>query len=306
MKAGAFTFLLGICLAGTITPAQTDRPRLMVLGIAQDAGFPQAACAKTCCEQAWQDQRVRRQVSCLGLIQGKRYWILDATPDFPDQMHQIAAQANQPSQLAGIFLTHAHIGHYTGLMHLGREVMGAKQVPVYAMPRMTTYLKGNGPWSQLVKLDNIALKILQDKKPITLTNLMVTPFLVPHRDEFSETVGYRIEGPNKTAIFIPDIDKWERWETPIEDLVREVDLAYLDAAFYADGEIPGRAMSEIPHPFIVETMARLKGLTAEQKARVRFIHLNHTNPALNPESEAARSIKEAGFRLAVQGEIVDL
>ena len=36
--------------------------------------------------------------------------------------------------------------------------------------------------------------------------IKVNPFLVPHRDEFSETVGYQIEGPNKTALFIPGIN----------------------------------------------------------------------------------------------------
>jgi len=30
------------------------------------------------------------------------------------------------------------MGHYTGLMHFGREVMGTNNLPVYAMPKMKT------------------------------------------------------------------------------------------------------------------------------------------------------------------------
>eukprot|EP00957_Ditylum_brightwellii_P156501 11911053-Ditylum_brightwellii.AAC.1 len=63
----------------------------------------------------------------------------------------------------GIFLTHAHIGHYTGLMYLGREALGAVDVPVYAMPRMRSFLKNNGPWSQLVSLGNINIQNLEEK-----------------------------------------------------------------------------------------------------------------------------------------------
>ena len=83
--------------------------------------------------------------------------------------------------------------------------------------------------------------------------LQVTPLLVPHRDEYTETVGFWIQGPNRSALFIPDIDKWERWDslgTAIEDWIAKVDVAYLDGTFLEEGEIPGRAIEEIPHPFI--------------------------------------------------------
>ena len=70
------------------------------------------------------------------------------------------------------------------------------------------------------------------------------PFLVPHRDEFSETVGFEIKGENKTAVFIPDIDKWSKWNSDLKELIKRVDYAFLDATFYKNGEIPSRDMSE--------------------------------------------------------------
>jgi pyrroloquinoline quinone biosynthesis protein B len=217
-------------------------------------------------------------------------------------------QAEAPGcTLAGVFLTHAHIGHYTGLMHLGREVMGARGVPVHAMPRMRAFLEGNGPWDQLVRLDNVSIVPLAADSATALSpRLSVTPFRVPHRDEYSETVGFVIEGPSRRVAFLPDIDKWDRWERPVEDLIRSVDAAYLDATFFDGAELPGRDIREIPHPLIVESLERFKGLAGDARARVRFIHLNHTNPALDPEGEAARRVRAAGCAIAAEGETFGL
>ncbi len=285
-------------------------PFAVVLGTAQDGGFPQAGCKKVCCKNAWGDAAKRRDPASLGLIDpvsGQR-WLIECTPSFPRQAQRLdAAHPKLAGRIDGILLTHAHMGHYAGLLHLGREVMGADGVPVHAMPRMEKFLRTQGPWSQLVQLKNIALRPMRDGRTFVLNNrLRVTPFLVPHRDEFSETVGFRIEGPRQKILWLPDIDKWERWKTPLEKALAGVDVAYLDATFYADGELPGRDMSKIPHPFIAETMRRLKNQPAAVRAKVRFIHLNHTNPAHDPRSAAAKAIRAAGFRVAEQGERVEL
>ena len=243
-------------------------------------------------------------------------WMIEATPDFPAQLeklNQLYPTIKTPAEktiplsnylgLNGIFITHGHIGHYTGLMYLGRESIGAKGVPVYTMPRMTTFLKNNGTWSQLVNLNNIALKPLIENQPVKLnTRISITPFLVPHRDEYSETVGFKIVGPNKTIVFIPDIDKWEKWDKNIEELIKDCDIAYLDGTFFDVEELPGRNINEIPHPFVSESIKRLNILSAKEKAKVHFIHFNHTNPLINNDNEAVKKVKSAGFNIAIEGE----
>ncbi|MEN0006535.1 MAG: MBL fold metallo-hydrolase [Bacteroidota bacterium] len=279
--------------------------KLMVLGIAQDAGFPQAACAKSCCTAAWKDKSIRRMVSCLGVVdeqQGKS-WMFDATPDFKDQLQLLSGNAS----LEGVFLTHGHMGHYTGLMQLGREAMGASSVPVYVMPRMSRFLRTNGPWGQLVQLRNIQLQpIVADTIFQISATLSVQPVLVPHRDEYTETVGFLIAGPTKSALFIPDIDKWSKWERSIVALIREVDYAFLDGTFYQNGELPGRDMSEIPHPFVEESMALFEELPKEEKSKIYFIHFNHTNPLLRANSSERQAVREAGFRIAEEGMTINL
>lgn len=288
---------------------QQSEQSLYILGVLQDAGFPQIGCYEAHCLPAWKDRRLQRGAVSIALIDKKEKtkYVFDASPDLAQQLYQLSTIApDSDYSLAGIFLTHAHIGHYAGLMYLGHEAMGAKEIPVFAMPRMKKFLEGNGPWSQLVQFNNIQLHPLLDKQSISLADLTVMPFTVPHRDEYSETVGYLIKGQHKSAIFIPDINKWESWHTSIADLVKTVDYAFLDAAFYADGELPGRDMSKIPHPFVSETMAIFDSLPLAERNKIWFIHMNHTNPLLNKHSLETKLVESKGYNIALEGLIFDL
>jgi len=283
-------------------PYEAEHPFIVVSGIAQDAGYPQIDCNKECCKKYWDKKLPRQKVASLALIDPatNQKWIFEATPDITAQMHE--SDTYLKGNLSGIFLTHAHFGHYTGLMYLGREALNAKEVPVYAMPRLNDFLQSSGPWSQLVKLKNIQLQKLRADSTIQLTdNISVTPLLVPHRDEFSETVGYSIKSGNKSLLFIPDIDKWQKWEKDIRQLVKHYDYLFLDGTFYNEKELPGRNMAEIPHPFIKESMELFKDLSGPDKKKIWFIHFNHTNPLLDQSSIEYKEVKNRGFNVATEG-----
>ena len=292
------------CQNESVGKTELKAPYLVVLGVAQDAGYPQAACQKSCCQKFHEKKESAKKVSCLGLVDqlNNQSWLLDATPDFPAQWQLIHNDLKTSTQPTGILLTHAHIGHYTGLMHLGREAMGADKVEVYAMPRMTKFLKGNGPWSQLVFLENILLNPIQPETKYTLNDhFSFEAISVPHRDEYSETVGYRVKGPNKSILFIPDIDKWERWDKDIVEEIAKVDYAFLDGTFFKNGELPNRDMSQIPHPFVEESMSIMENMPQEEKAKVYFIHFNHTNPLVLSQSPEKEELLKAGYQVAVEG-----
>ena len=275
---------------------------LILLGTLQDAGAPQINCNKKCCQDLFEQSDLVRRVSSLGLLDfnTQKKYLFDATPDISKQLHALkkASPIATSSIVDGIFLTHAHIGHYTGLMYLGKEAVNATEVSVFAMPKMSSFISDNGPWSQLVTNRNIALRPLVANQPISLSpTLQVTPFLVPHRDEYSETVGYLIEGPHKKALFIPDIDKWNRWELNLATELKKVDYAFLDATFYSAKELGNRDMSQIPHPSVLETIQTLKDLSMEERAKVIFTHFNHTNPLLDSTSEATKKVLALGFKI---------
>ena len=327
-RPGALSLtLLASTLFTAAAPAQGAARcavELVVLGVAQDGGAPQIGNPD---DPAWDDPALRRLATSIAVVDRphEARYLFEATPDMREQLQRLddfAPVDGAGPGLDGIFLTHGHIGHYTGLMYLGFESMGAQGVPVYAMPSMAAFLFSNGPWDQLVRLGNIELEDLEADTPDVVGSLTVTPFEVPHRQEYTEVVGYRIDGPDRSALFLPDIDSWEEWdewgeegprersvvetapEGPgrIERALASVDVAYLDATFFANGEIPGRDMSGFPHPFITHSMARFADLPAEEKAKIRFIHFNHTNPVRFPDAPERREVLEAGFGLAEEGE----
>ncbi len=299
---------------GTATASRaSEGPYVIVLGTAQDAGSPQVNSPAR--HTARVDPTKRRLATSLGIVDPRsgRRWLIEATPDFREQawaLNRAEPESESPIQLDGVFITHAHIGHYTGLMFLGHESMGASSIPTYVAPRMRQFLSTNGPWDQLVRYENIDLSQLTVDEPVDLgIGVTVTPFLVPHRQEYSEVLGFRIEGPSRSVVFIPDIDSWDEWAdngVEILNVVRDGDRAYLDATFYDNNEIPGRDMSTFPHPRITDTMRRLESLPLGERERVRFIHLNHTNPAQWEGTPARREIERRGFRVAERGEVFEL
>jgi pyrroloquinoline quinone biosynthesis protein B len=240
--------------------------------------------------------------------ENSKSYLFEASPDLPSQMKMLKQFSGAETEFPnGIFLTHAHIGHYTGLMYFGREATNADKVPVYAMPKMKKFLEKNGPWDQLISLENIEIKEMTDESTVTLSsNISIVPMKVPHRDEYSETVGYKIIGPNKSAIFIPDIDKWSKWNTNIKDLIKEVDYAFLDATFFDSEEINNRDIAEIPHPFVIESMSLFKDLSSADKKKIHFIHFNHTNPLLDENSKASKEVLNKGFNIARMSDIFEL
>jgi pyrroloquinoline quinone biosynthesis protein B len=304
VSCGCLSILLGSApaFAAALPPV-----RAVVLGMAQDGGVPHIGCTQALCVRARRDPARRERVACLGLVDdraGQRF-LIDATPDLPSQLDSLnrgRTVADPRRPVDGILLTHAHIGHYTGLMYLGREALGARAVPVYATARMAALLRTSGPWSQLVALGQIELREVEPGREIVLTpSLAVTPVRVPHRDELSDTVGYLVRGPGQALLYVPDIDKWEKWDRRVEDEVARVQIALLDGTFLSADELPGRSIAEVPHPTIGETAARLAALSS----RVSFIHLNHTNPLLW-DGRARRDLVRRGFAVAADGEVVSL
>lgn len=303
-----FRILLA-CFIGFQIFALRGQTYVQVLGTVQDAGAPHIGCLKPCCENRFENHSSSWLVSSLGIIDQGRAYVIDATPDFTLQLKNLFDGAGflDKRQPDGIFLTHAHIGHYTGLMYLGREALGAKDVPVYTMPRFKTFLESNGPWSQLVSLSNIRLQTMQNEKWLNVSdNIKIQPILVPHRDEYSETVGFLIEGPEKKMLFIPDIDKWSTWKYSINDFIEQVDYALIDATFFSAAEVSGRSISEIPHPLVEESIHLFQSLSKADKSKIYFIHMNHTNPMLDVGSSTYDYVYKKGFNIATLNQKLDL
>ena len=302
------TLLLSILLIGCNKSQKIEVKSndiyLKILGTIQDGGIPHMGCNKQCCKNYFLDQTRRIGVSSIGITNLKydTNYLIDATPDVNFQLESLIGSANPSKKLNGIFLTHAHMGHYVGLLNFGRESLNSVNIPLYLMPKFHDFILNNGPWNQLVTQKNVNLfEINADKELVLDDNLSITPVQVPHRDEYSETVGFIIKGKSKKALYIPDIDKWEKWNVSIVESIKNVDYAFLDGTFYDQKEINNRDMSEIPHPFVIESMKLFDDLEINHKNKIYFIHLNHTNPLLNSNSKEYKYVVSNGYNVAKEG-----
>ncbi|MFM1650490.1 MBL fold metallo-hydrolase [Brevibacillus sp. B_LB10_24] len=285
---------------------EKDQVIVKVIGTAQDAGIPHIHCRCEHCRRAWEQPQLRRYPAALAVIvPGNQTWhLIDATPDIASQMEVVRSAFPALGLMNSVVLTHAHLGHYTGLMYLGREAMATKGVPVYAGSKMADTLRTNVPWKQLVDLENISITTIFAGQTFELdTDLLVTPLEVPHRNEYSETFGFIFSGRNKRLLYIPDIDRWELWDQDLRELVASVDYCLLDATFYSEAELAarGRDYREIPHPCLTATMELLQDTVKAAGTKVYFTHFNHTNPVVDPEHQVRDAIKENGFFIAEEG-----
>lgn len=304
-------------IAGPATP-----PYVLVLGTAQDGGLPHPACTGPHCARARREPGFRRLVASLALVDPAtvppEVFLVDATPDVEEQLARLGdLRPRGPSPdgrervdrapVDGVLLTHAHAGHYLGLASFGYEVVSTHDLPVWATPRMGAYLRGNGPWSQLVDRRNIELRTLAPGESVRLTpRLEVTAFAVPHRDELSDTVGFLVTGPSRRLLYVPDTDRWDSWAPPLLDRLAGVDVALLDGTFYSTDELPGRSVEQIGHPLVRTTMDLLTERVQAGGLAVHFTHLNHSNPLVDPNGPEAAAVRDRGFHVLSDGQTIDL
>ncbi|MFC1513990.1 MBL fold metallo-hydrolase [candidate division KSB1 bacterium] len=311
--AGAASLFLPYCSVSKTKSNEIALPKIVALGIIQDGGLPQIGCDCERCTAARKDLSSPKYVSSLGIVtSAKKTYVIDATPDFKHQADILSRSAqrigkNSRNPVDGVFLTHAHMGHYTGLMQLGFEAVSSDNIPVYCTQDMAHFIENNAPWDLLLRKNNIVLRPLMDGISINLDReIDVRPVWVPHRQEYTDTVGFIISGSTNRVLYIPDIDRWEDWEHKIEEVLQEVTIAILDGSFYSGDELPGRDMTQIPHPTISTTMERLKGKFDPAVTKVYFTHFNHTNPVLNRDSAVRDTIRENGFYVLEQNQEISL
>jgi pyrroloquinoline quinone biosynthesis protein B len=282
-------------------------PYALVLGTTQDAGMPQVGCYADRCERARQRAQPRFAAS-LALVEPdqERFYLVDATPDITRQLDLVdepafRRRAAERRPFDGIFLTHAHIGHYAGLAVLGREGLGIAPTPTYCTEAMADFLRSNGPWELMVREGRLDLRPVTPLRWTRIDDQLEARCVrVPHRREYSDTVGWIFRGPTRSLLYLPDIDSWELWNLDIEAMVESVGTALIDATFYSAEEVPGRSIEDIPHPLVPHSMDRLEErVTAGD--RVIFTHLNNTNPALFEDSEEAAEVRRRGFEIATEG-----
>ena len=271
---------------------------IYVLGTAQDGGYPHIGCIDKCCKKV----KNKRYISSIAIVDNKnKYsWIIDVTPDISSQLrllNKYVDNYNYPS-ISGIFLTHAHTGHYAGLINFGLECMNLKGIPIYVFSKMNNFLNSNSMFKQLIKNKNIIINNIDENSTIQLNQkINIKGFLVPHRNELSETVGFNIKTNKQSIIYLPDIDAWDQWSINILDLIKKHDVLLLDGTFYKKNELKNRDIKKVPHPTILQNIQIMNKLAVKERNKIYFTHLNHTNKALIKDSIEYNKIITSGYNI---------
>jgi pyrroloquinoline quinone biosynthesis protein B len=282
--------------------------RFIMLGTAQDGGLPHVGCTCPTCTSAREGNIPRRFAPSAAIVDPEtgRAWLIDASPDMPHQLEVVrdalGGARGSGIPLTGILITHVHMGHYWGLGHLGKEGMMPKGLAVIAPPGVARFLKATSPFKEMVEWGAIVVRSVLPGDTVRLADgLAVTPEGVPHREDFSDTVAWVVEGPRERLIYAPDMD---HLDDGFVDLVGTMDMAIVDGTFYYADEIPG-AMGTVPHPPVETSMVRFQR-ALEGGTRIAFTHLNHTNPLCDPRSGEFKDLVSQGYGVVLDGFAVDI
>jgi len=272
--------------------------QILILGSAQDAGVPQIGCDCSNCLYARKNPKFIRLGPSIAILDNEKEYcyLIDASPDIKHQVEIIKrnvpkVKTQKTLPISGVFLTHAHFGHVSGLWTLGKECIDTLEITVFSSEKMGEFLVNNHPFSHMIERKNLSLSAMKINQKYPIEDFWITSFPVPHRDEYADTVGYIIER-NKKILYLPDLDCWTE---DLTKLVESVDIALIDGSFYSKDELPGR--DDVPHPPIKETMELLD----PTKTEIYFTHFNHTNLILNKEGKERKEILEKGFKIAFDG-----
>ncbi|MFB6294766.1 MAG: MBL fold metallo-hydrolase [Candidatus Nanohaloarchaea archaeon] len=262
-----------------------------ILGSVQDGGVPHLGCTCATCERARDDPSQQRYATSMKVYHEENdvTYLFDASPDIRFQLSD--------EFLDGIFLSHGHLGHISGLLYLGKESFNANMVDVHCSESVADFMHDSYPYRLLIDRNNIVVNEHEDGDHVELMDLQVVPVEVVHRYVPTDMHAFRIESDDTTLFYMTDIDYWT--DDAIEE-VENADIAVVDGCFWSKEEID--RYERVPHPPIKESL----DVFADTDTDIIFTHMNHTNPVLDPDSEERQQVEDAGFRVADEGMEIQL
>ncbi|WP_299775026.1 pyrroloquinoline quinone biosynthesis protein PqqB [uncultured Tateyamaria sp.] len=289
--------------------------RLIVLGAAAGGGLPQWNCGCRNCTDARAGVIPRMTQSSVAVsLDGQAWVVLNASPDIRAQVDacpQMHPPALRGSPIASVILTNGDIDHIAGLLTLREKTA----FDVYATSSGLDILRSNSVFGVLDP-GIVAQHAVSLETPFEpLPGLTVTPFAVPGKvalflegdtlnlEEVGEqTVGLLLESASARAAYVPGCAAIPDW---LIDRLAGVGLLLFDGTVWNNddmqrtgtGEKTGARMGHVPLNGELGSLTRL----SEVGGRKVFIHINNTNPILQPDSAERAEVLGKGWEIAFDG-----
>jgi pyrroloquinoline quinone biosynthesis protein B len=296
---------------------------IKVLGSAAGGGFPQWNCNARLSRFAWErtaEVRRRTQSSIAVSASGKDWLVINASPDIRQQisdtpeLQPLREGPLRNSPIGAVLLTNGDVDHVAGLLSLRER----QPFRLYAMPRVLSVLASNSIFNVLAPevVERIELPL---GEALNILGLTVEAFPVPGKvalyledaskgeslgTEAGDTIGLKVTGPGAGDLFY--IPGCATVDAEVLSRVRGADCLLFDGTVFTDTEMPelgvgtktGRRMGHIP---ITGEGGSLHAFDEARIAQKIYIHINTTNPILEPGSDAERTARAAGWDIAYDG-----
>ena len=290
---------------------------IRVLGSAAGGGLPQWNCACAHCNAARSKAQSRRlQASLAVSADGERWLIANATPDIRHQIlafEKLAPQPPRRSPISAVVLSDANIDHAFGLLELRqadrlsiystetvRDVLlaGCSALRPFAKPPHSWHIIGDSP---VHVNDASGLTVGLRVRGIDVGGL--TPQYDGGRDVAGAAAGILINDGAHRLLYAPCVGAMT---DPLRRELALADAVFLDGTFWAEHELSvqalgtrtSRQMGHLPISGDGGTLSAAVGLGGKHRY---YTHVNNTNPVIDPGSDAARAVRDAGWIIAEDG-----
>ncbi len=288
--------------------------RCIILGAAAGGGLPQWNCGcRNCADARAGRLRPMTQSSAAVSADGRRWTLLNASPDVRTQL--AATPALAPATLRGspierVLLTNGDVDHVVGLLSLREKT----PFEIRATAEIHAALAEN-PLMDALDPALVTREPMALGEVLELDGLRAECFAVPGKvplwrevgdvatDIVSETtIGVILSAGGRRLGYVPGC------AAVSDELVARletVDLILFDGTVWENDEMPrlgvgaktGRRMGHAPINGPDGSLARL----AAARARKVYVHINNTNPILQPDAPERRRVEAAGWTVAQDG-----
>jgi pyrroloquinoline quinone biosynthesis protein B len=238
--------------------------------------------------------------------------LVNCSPDIAQQIE--ACPPLQPRQtrgtpIAGMLFTDANVDHLGGLAVLRQA--GPHAFTIYSSSVVRSVAAEQAAFAPFMRPPHTWNALAFDE-PFSWNGLSIRAFAVPgttpgydgRRTVEGAVVAYEISGGGNVVLFAP---VFSAVNERLEVAILGASVSFLDGSFFSDDEMAAEHLSEKTARHLGHLPVGGPGGTLEYligsrpKRRIVFTHLNNSNPMLDPNSDAAARIHEAGAQIAFDG-----